>query len=337
MAKEDATLDSLRSALAKHEFVPVYFFHGEEDFLIDEATELVIESALSVEQRGFNLDIMYGSDVDARDVVSHASSFPMMAGRRVVVVRELDKLSNKELLSSYLEQPSPSTCLVLHSTRPDFRKKPYVVAKRTSTIIKFEPMRDYQITGWISKRVKHQGREIDSEASKILAAYVGSSLREIQNELDKLYTFVVEKRTISADDVRAVVGLSKEYNIFELQNAIGTKNLSRSTEILSHMLVAGESPLPVLIMLTRYFTILWKLQDLRRRGTTELASAIGVNPYFLKDYVAAVANYTVTELEHSFEVLASADEQLKSSSLDQMQVMLNTLVHLMQQRELASV
>jgi DNA polymerase III subunit delta len=337
MVKEGLTIDDIRSALARKEFAPVYLFYGEEDFLAEEATDLVITSAMTPEQHGFNLDIMYGSDADARDILSHASSFPMMAERRVVVVREFDKLADKELLSPYLEQPSPTTCLILHSAKPDFRKKPYVMARRSATLIKFEPLRDYQVAGWIGKRVKNQGREIEPDATKILAAYVSTSLREIQNELDKLYLFVGEKKAISSDDVRAVVGVSKEYNIFELQNAIGAKNLARSTEILSNMLNAGEPPILIILMLTRYFTTLWKLHDLQRRGNTEPAKALGINPYFFKDYVTALGNFRSGEIEHSFEVLAAADEQLKSATLDHVQVMQNMVVCLMQLPELSAM
>jgi DNA polymerase-3 subunit delta len=335
MAKGELTFDDLRSELAQRRFAPVYLFYGEEDFLAEQATDLIIDSVMSAEQQGFNLDVVYGSDADTRDILSHASSFPMMADRRVVVVRELDKLANKELLSSYLEHPSPSTCLVLHSGKPDFRRKPYVTAKRFATVIRCEPIREHQIASWIGKRVTQQGRKIDAEAVKILAAYVGTSLREIQNELDKLYIFVGEKQAIVSDDIRAVVGVSKEYNIFELQNAIGVKNLARSTEILSRMMDLGESPILIIILLTRYFTTLWKLHDLRRRGSTELASAIGVNPYYLKDYVAATGSYSVAELEHSFEVLATADEQMKSAPTDPSQVMQNLLIHLLKQKEFA--
>ncbi len=339
MSKGDLTFEDLRSALAQKQIAPVYLFHGEEDFLVDEATDRIIDSVLNPDQRGFNLDVIYGGDSDARDIVSHASSFPMMAERRVVVVRELDKLSNKELLVSYIEQPLSSTCLVLHCIKPDFRKKPYVTAKRTATVIKFDPLREYQVGAWIGKRIKQQGWEIDAEAARILAAYVGTSLREIQNELDKLYIFIGTKRTITPDDIRSVVGVSNEYNVFELQNVIGAKNLARSTEILTRMLDNGESPILIIVMLTRYFATIWKLHDLRRRGTsnTDLAGAIGVNPYFVKDYVAASDNFQVHEVEYAFEVLATADEQLKSSSLNQVQVMQSMLLYLMKQRELAMV
>jgi DNA polymerase-3 subunit delta len=253
----------------------------------------------------------------------------------VVIVRELDRLTNKELLETYLEQPSPTTCLILHTTKPDFRRKPYVTAKKHATVVKFDPIREYLVAGWITTRVKQQGREIDPEATKILAAYAGTSLREIQNELDKLYIFLGDRGLIVSDDIKAVVGTSKEYNIFELQNAIGTKNPARSTEILNRMLDAGESPILVIVMLTRYFAALWKLYDLRRKGNTGLAHAIGVNPYFVKDYVSALENYSVSELERSFEVLAAADEQLKSTAIDPQQIMLNMVLNLIGQEVVA--
>lgn len=339
MAKGDLTIDDLRSDLKRKKFSPVYLLHGEEDFLADEAIDLIIASSLTPEQRGFNLDIVYGSDADARDIVSHASSFPLMADRRVVVVRDLDKLGNKELLSSYIERPAPSSCLVLQSVKPDLRKKPYVTVKRSGMVIRFDPIRDYQVGSWIGTRVKEQGWEIDPEAVKMLAAYVGTSLREIQNELDKLYIFLGEKRKIRADDIRAVVGVSKEYNIFELQNAIGAKNLAVAMEILTRMLDAGESPILVVIMLTRFFTTLWKLHELRRKGISsgELAGAIGVNPYFVKDYVGAANRFPLGQVEHAFEILLSADEQIKSSSQDATQIVQSMLVRLMEQEELALV
>ena len=335
MARGELTIDDLRSDLKRKKFSPVYLFHGEEDFLADEAIELIIASSLTPEQRGFNLDVVYGSDADARDIVSHASSFPLMAERRVVVVRDVDKLGNKEILSTYIEQPAPMSSLVLQSAKLDLRKKPYVTVKRSGMVIRFDPIRDYQIGSWIGARAKDQGWEIDPEAVKMLAAYVGTSLREIQNELDKLYIFLGQKRKIVADDIRAVVGVSKEYNIFELQNAIGAKNLTVAMEILTRMLDAGESPVLVVVMLTRFFTTLWKLHELRRRGVSggELAGAIGVNPYFVKDYLEASGNYPLPRVERAFETLLAADEEIKSSSQDSIQIMQSMLVRLMQHEE----
>ncbi len=334
MAKEGLTVDDLMSALAQRKFSPVYLFHGEEDFLADEATETIVSASMTPEQQGFNLDVMYGSEADARDIISHASSFPMTADRRVVVVREVEKLPNKELLSAYIEHPSPTTSLILHAGKPDFRKRPYVTAKRFGTVVKFDPLKDQQIPGWISRRAGQQGRVVDTEVAKILAAYVGTSLRDLQNELEKLCVFAGDRKSISADDVRAVVGVSREYDIFELQNAIGVKNLARSSEILSRMLDGGESPILIIVMLTRFFALLWKLSDLQQKRVEDLAGTLGINSYFLKNYVSAVEHYSVAEIEHSFEVLTAADEQLKSSSTNPEHIMQNMLLYLMKQGEL---
>jgi DNA polymerase-3 subunit delta len=329
MAKEGFTYENLLGKLNKREFFPVYLFHGEEDFIADEACDAVIEAALTREERGFNLDVLHGHDADVRDIVARASAFPMMAGRRVVVVRDMEKLSGKELLAGYVEDPSPSTCLVMISSKPDLRKKPYVAVKKVGFVLECKPLYDNQIPDWISRRVKQQKHDIDDETSKMLAAYAGSSLREVQNELDKVYTFIGERMTITTDDISAVVGLSKEYNVFELQRAVGTRDIRKSSEILFRMLDVGESAIGMVVMLTRYFTNLWKLHDMRRRklAPKEQAAALGINPFFMREYEAATGKYSSAEIENAFEILAEADLQLKSSRDDRL-VMQSCLVRL---------
>lgn len=318
MAKEGWTYEELRSSLKKKEFAPVYLLYGEEDFLVDEAVNLVLDAALTNEERGFNLDIMYGSESDARDIVSHASSFPMMSERRVVIVREMDKLSNKELLASYIEKPLNTTSIVLLSTKPDFRRKPYVTAKKHGKTVEFRPLYENQVPTWIARRAKQQGREIDADACKLLAAYIGNSLRDIESELQKLFIYTGSVKTIRVDDVMTMVGVSREYNIFELQKTLGARNVERSIFIMEHMLEAGESPTSMIIMLTRFFAILWKLHDMVRRGVpgNEQAAELGVSPYYIKEYHDAVSVFSSSEVEQGFEHLADTDEQLKSTATD---------------------
>jgi len=323
MAKEQFTYDDLLGALERKNFSPVYLLYGGEDFLADEATDAIIAAALTKDEREFNLDVAYGSDSDPRDIISYASSFPAMAQRRVVVVREIDKLPNKELLSSYIEHPAPTTCLVLLSEKADLRKKPYVTARRHGIVLEFKPLYDNQVPAWIGNRVRQQGWEVDPEACEVFAACTGTSLRGIQSELDKLYLYVGAKRTITVGDVQAVVGMSKEFNIFELQSALGAKDVRRSTEILERMLDAGDSATMMIVILTRFFATLWKLYDMRRRGVPSLeqARAAGINPFFLKQYQSALTHYPLSEIEHAFELLATADEGLKSTSTEPKQIM----------------
>ncbi len=330
MAKEGHTFDELTTALARKQFAPVYVFHGEEDFLIEEATDAVIDAALRPDERGFNLDRMYGSDADTRDVVSHASSFPMMAERRVVVVREVEKLGQPEVLASYIEHPSSSTCLVLTSSKPDFRRKPFVTAKKHGFVLECKPLWDNQIPAWIAKRVKKSGHEIDADAASMLLAYVGSSLREIVNELEKIYLFVGDKKIITANDVTSVVGVSREFSVFELQWAIGMKDTAKAAEILQRIIDQGE-PHPVLIVavLTKFFQTLWKLHDVRRRGVqgTQQYVQAGIFGGLVEKYGQAANKFTMAEIEDAFVALAEVDENLKTSGGDPHVLMQTFLVN----------
>ena len=316
MAKQGPTLDDLRQALKQKKFFPVYLFHGEEDLLIEEATDLVVAAALTPEQKGFNLDVVDGAEADARDIASHASSFPMMAERRVVVVREPDRVPNKEILSGYLEAPSETTCLILQAGKTDLRKKPFVTAKQHGMVIEFRPLYDNQIAGWITERVAAQGRSITMEAVRLLSAHVGPSLREIRNEIEKLFLYTGERKEITLDDVSAVVGASREYNIFELQRAIGGRQVDRAVLIIARMLEDGESPIMIVAMLTRFYMILWRLHDLRRRGvqSRDQAAELGLAPFQMREFTEAATRHDVTDVERAFGALIEADEQLKSSA-----------------------
>lgn len=332
MAKEGTTYEDLLAGLARKQFAPVYLLYGEEDFLAAEALHAIIDAALTPEERGFNLDVMNGGESDTRDILAHASSFPMMAERRVVVVKDADKFSPKELelLANYVEQPSPTTALVLVATKPDMRKKPFPSIKKAGTVVEFKRPYENQIPAWITARVQKQGRQIAPDACKLLSAYVGASLREIQNEIDKLAIYLGDKKSITVDDVAAVVGMSKEFTVFELQKAIGTKDIRRSTEIMERMLDAGESVPFIIVMLTSYFITLWKLADIQRKGgsNSDMASEARVNPYFLKEYLEVLHRYSGGEIERAFGLLAGADEQIKTTSTDPRQVMTSLIVRL---------
>jgi DNA polymerase-3 subunit delta len=337
MAAADLTYADLRKSIKARSFSPVYLFHGAEDFLVDEAVRLIIDAALSSGEQEFNLDVMKGGETDARTIVSHASSFPMMAERRVVVVRDFDKAGDLPLLADYVERPLASTVLVLTCEKPDFRKRPYTALRKHASVLEFKPLWDNQIPEWISRRVAGLGKVIDAEAARLLAACVGSSLREIANEIDKLFAYVGEKKTITADDVNPVVGFSKEFNIFELQRYLGVKDMRRSCEVLEHMIEGGEAPILIVIMLTRYFVVLYKLCDLQgsKLSSQEIARTAGVSPYYIKEYQNALNFYTVEEIEHAFELLTRADESLKSSG-DPRQVLQLLLVDLISHGELVA-
>ena len=301
-------------------FAPIYLFHGEEDFLIDEGVQYIVDAVLDEGSKGFNLDVVYGSKVEVKDVVAHASSFPMMGQKRVVVVKEFEKLAgtdlDKEVIGAYINKPLDSTILVLVSLEPDFRKKPFTDLKRRAELVECKPLYDNQVPAWIADRIRHQGREANGESCRLIQAYVGNSLRSIQNELHKLYVFMGERKKIALEDIAAVVGATKGFTIFELQNAIGRKDAKEAIKILERMLEGGQSPQMILVMLTRFFTQLWKLTDMRSRRLpdAEISREIGVPPYFVKQYLEFRSNFEVQHIEENFKSLLEADTVLKSTS-----------------------
>ncbi len=159
------TPEDFHSALRQRQFRSVYLLYGEEDFLIDEMVQSFIKTAVDEGTRGFNLDIVYGSDLEAKDVVALASAYPMMAERRVVVVRDFDRLRNNEQLIGYIEQPSETTSLLLLAEKVDMRRKPYVTLKTKAEIIECRPLYDDRVPDWIISRVKERGKVITSEGA----------------------------------------------------------------------------------------------------------------------------------------------------------------------------
>jgi len=332
-AKTKSSVETFLSSIKKKDFAPVYFFSGEEDFLIDEILDAVVEEGVDPATRGFNLDIINGSETDGKDIVSIASSFPMMADRRVVIVKDFDRVANKELIEPYLEHPSPSTCLILTAAKPDTRKKPYPLLKKNSVVGEFGRLYDNEIPGWIQRRASQFRKTITPEAAELLQAYVGNSLREVSNQIDKLLIAIGSRSTIELQDVEAVVGISKEFTVFELTKMVGEKNISRSLEIVERMLDSGESPQLIVVMLTRHFIIMTKLRELQASSKSEfeLAGAVRVSPYFIKEYLSQLRGYSPADIENAFLALTKADRELKSSVADSKLIMDVLLCEIMRQ------
>jgi DNA polymerase-3 subunit delta len=341
------TPDSLQTALGSGRIDPVYFLFGDEEFLIDEALDRILAIAVDESTRSFNFDLLHGNETSMPEIVERASAYPLMAERRVVVVKEIDRtfaLRGKPDAASafgrYMKNPLPSTTLVMTAAVGDILSKgksgqgvkaPYNLIVENGTGVHFKKLYDREIPSWVADRIRAQGREIAPDALELFVGYGGSALRILSNEIEKLFTFVEGRKRIGIDDVRAVVGVSKTYNVFELQRAIGAKNLELSVEITEQMLRAGEPAQLILTMLTRYFTILWRLVELRVRirDSKELARAVGISPFFLNEYIAALARYSMADLRNAFESLLDADLTLKSTNTDaavMLQVMLISIV-----------
>jgi len=338
--------DGFLEATKNKKYAPVYLFIGEEDFFSEECVDRIIRDLLTADTKAFNLDVVYGSKADASQIMAHAASFPMMSDRRVVVIKEFDKLlsgdSEKELVSAYVAHPLESTCLVLLAEKPDFRTKPFTDLKKSGAVFSFNPLYDNQIPVWIAARCKSIGKDADIEACRLMQAYIGNSLRAIQNELDKLFTYLGERMRVTPEDVADVVGVSRGFTVFDLQNAIGKKNIGEAMRIVKRMIETGETPQLSIVMLSRYFNLLWKVQDMVRHGASEaeVIAATRISPYYFKDYAEAARRFSSSQIENSFAILLDADLQLKSTSPDPyhlMEMLVYSLIHDIKSAETVSV
>ena len=301
---------------------PVYLFIGTEDFLIDECIRSITGDLLTPDTKSFNFDILDGEKVDAKDALAHAAAYPMMSERRVVVVKDFDSMAGSEsarsVLSAYIQKPLETTCLILVAEKPDFRTKPFNELKKKEIVFEFAPFYDNRIPGWIESRCGSFGISIDAEACRLLHASAGNSLRVLNNELEKLLTYISDRKRITADDILHVVGVTKGNSIFDLQNTLGQADLQKALTIIQRMMETGESPQGIIVMLARYFTTLWKIQELHTHGSSEdtITGEVKIPPYFLKDYIAASQKISPGRFESIFKALLQADIELKSSSPD---------------------
>ncbi len=313
---EGISFSELEKSLKQKQFSPVYLFFGEEEFLIAEGIRVLIEHAVEESTASFNLDILYGSDVEARQILSIATSYPMMADRRVVIVKEFEKVANKETLVSYLEKPCTSTALVLVATKTDFRQKVFDVLKKKAILIECKTPYDNELPAWIQNRIKKLGKTISQDASALLHARTGNSLRVVQSEIDKLFIYVEGKKQIDVEDVEEVVGISKQFNIFELEKYLGSMDLYRTLEILERMLDGGESPIGMVVMLTKYFQkiLLYHEFSAQRLNEFTLGTKLGIPSFKLKEFVDAARHYSREDVANCFGHLLEADEALKISA-----------------------
>jgi DNA polymerase-3 subunit delta len=337
MAKVGPSYKELHASLGKKQLFPVYLLQGEEDFLLERGFGEILDAAVPAENRDFNLEMLDCADVDAREITARASSMPMMGDKRAVVARNVDRLSahDLEILQLYVDRPSESTVLILIARKADLRKKPFAGLHARGAAFDFAPVNEELLPVWVTNRVRARGGTIDEEGADLLAAYVGSSLREIDSEIEKLLIFVGKGTQITARHVADLVGFSREFTVFELQNVIGQGNLPRALNILEHMLSDGQPVVLLISMLTFYFVSIWKLHYYLSLPTPlnrgELMSKLRFSPKVLESYMDAARRYPAVHVERAFCLLAEADLQYKSTTLaDSRDIMFGMLVQIMQ-------
>ena len=309
----------IKESIKQKIFHPVYFLMGEEPYYIDQISELIESHVLTEDEKEFNQTILYGKETDIQTIISYAKRFPMMANYHVVIVKEAQNIDDIENLQDYIENPLNSTILVIcyKYKSIDKRKKFAKIIEKKSILFESKPLYDNQLPDWINGYVKTQGYKINPHAVQMIAEHIGNDLSRIANEVNKLFINVTQNKEISCDDVEENIGISKEYNIFELQNALGRKNVLKANKIINYFAHnPKENPIQqVLVMLFSYFTKLLLYHTVKNKSDKkEVASTLSCPPFYVDDYIKAAQNYPVQKLSQVFSYLREADA--KSKGLD---------------------
>ena len=311
--------DAILRELKDGKYRPLYFLHGQEPFFIDIISDHLEKKVLSEAEQSFNLTVLYGKDVDHKTVVDAARRYPMMAPRQVVVLKEAQEMRTLKELQSYAEKPSETTILVIahkykkYNLNSGFGK----ALKKNALIFESKPLYDNQVPGWINTFLKQKGYQASPAATELIAEYLGTDLSKVANELEKLILNLPKGSEIDARQIEENIGISKDYNVFELQKALGLRDVLKANRIV-HYFAANpkKNPLPMVIgSLYNYFSKVYLMHFLRNLPEQELLEGLQLRSrFFLKEYKAAARNYRLPDAERVIALLREYD--LKSKGVD---------------------
>jgi DNA polymerase-3 subunit delta len=310
--------NKILSDLKNKDYYPVYLLEGEEPYFIDRISDYITANVLTEAEKGFNQTILYGKDTDIDTIISAARRFPMMSSRQVIVVREAQNLRNIEELVHYAENPLSSTLLVLNYKykKLDKRKKLYKAVNKNGAYFEAKPLYENQIPAWINKYLKAQNFGIEPRAVQMISDHVGNNLKRIVNELEKVTISIPPGMSITTADVERNIGISKDFNTFELQTALGNKDVLKANRIVNYIAANPKmSPLPVVfgVLLSFFRKILIYHSSSEKTNKMAIARALGVNPYFMNDYIVAARNYNRMKAANAISLLREYDMRSKGA------------------------
>ena len=295
---------------------PIYFLMGEEPYYIDKLSDYIEQNVLAEEEKGFNQTVLYGRDVTIEDIVATAKRYPMMAERQVVIVKEAQDLTRTiDKLESYVENPMLSTVLVFcykYKTL-DKRKKMTKLIDKVGVVYESKKLYDNQVGDWIKRVLSGKNYSIEPKANAMLVEFLGTDLSKINNELEKLQIILPKGSTITPKHIEENIGFSKDFNNFELLNALGSRNQLKAFQIVQYF-SDNQKANPLVVTTSTvfgFFIKILKYHGLKDRNPKNVASVLGVSPYFLKDYDLALKNYPMKKVSHIVTALRDIDVKSK--------------------------
>jgi len=321
------TAPEILKDLKNRKLKPLYLLHGEEPYFIDMLGNYIEHNLLSDAEKGFNQTVVYGKDTDMMTVLNAAKRYPMMADYQVVLVKEAQDMKwGKEdsdgktidPLLSYLEKPLPSTILVFcyKYGKFDKRKKTYKAIDKNGVVFESATLYDNKVPGWIEDFVKEKGYRINAQAAALLGEYLGNDLSKVANELEKLMLNVNSGQEITSKEIQDNIGISKEYNVFELQTALARKDAVKVNRIINYF-EANQKANPMVVVLgtlNNYFSKVLRYHYATDKSPNGVARELGVSPFFVKDYETAARTFNYGKTMQVIGLLREYD--LKSKGVD---------------------
>lgn len=285
----------------KGNFKPIYWLEGDEPFFIDQVVHYAEHKILPAAEASFNLSIFYGKDAEWSSVVNACMRYPMFAEKQVVILKEAQQMRDIEKLESYIDNPLSSTIFVVSykEKKVDGRSKLAKTLKSKGEMLSTKKMYDSQLPEWVNQMVAFHQLTIAPKALHLLVDHIGNDLSRLQNEVEKLAVNLAGRKNITEDDIEKYIGVSKDFNVFELQDALGKRDLAKSIRII-HYFEANPKAAPIQMILPalyNYFSKVFILYSLPNITEQSAAAALGVNPFFVKEYIATARRYDYEGIE----------------------------------------
>lgn len=295
---------------------PIYFLMGEEPYYIDKISDFIEKNVLSEEEKGFNQVVLYGRDITIEDIVENAKRYPMMSERQVVIVKEAQDLSRSiEKLVSYAENPQLSTILVINYKykKIDKRKALYKTISKNGIVFESKKLYENQVADWIRRVLVSKKYTISPKAAQMLVEFLGTDLNKINNELEKLQIILPKESQITPEVIEENIGISKDFNNFELRKAIGERNVVKSYQIINYFAAnPKDNPMVVTVsLLFSFFTQILQFHGLADKSPRNVASKLKINPYFVNEYVLAAHNFPMKKVSAIISSLREFDVKSK--------------------------
>lgn len=294
---------------------PVYFLLGDEAFFIDKVADYIQDNILNESEREFDQQVLYGNDVTMEQVVDAAKQYPMMSQRQVIILREAQLIRNLDSLAFYVEKPLMSTILVVvYRKALDKRSKLYKNLKKSAAVFESTKLKDYQVKDWIMNYVKSRGNTIDQRSAELLSEFLGNDLSKIANEVGKLLiTLPKGSKAITGEHIERNIGISKDFNNFELQDALLTRNVLKANRIIDYF-AKNPSKNPMVLTLSSlfgFFSNMMVIHYMPNKSETNVASSLHVHPFVAKKLVGATRSYSAGKVFQIIALLREYDARSK--------------------------